>query len=51
MDRHVQDNQRPLFGTGGPFGRWTPMANPEVTAIPLVRGTEGYLRWLETSTR
>jgi periplasmic divalent cation tolerance protein len=27
-----------------------PWRNPEVTAIPLVRGAEGYLRWLETST-
>lgn len=27
--------------------RWQ---NPEVTAIRLERGTEGYLRWLETST-
>jgi periplasmic divalent cation tolerance protein len=24
--------------------------NPEVTAVKLARGTEGYLRWLETAT-
>ena len=27
-----------------------PWSNPEVIAIKLDRGAEGYLRWLETST-